>query len=124
VWSQSPTVITSLRSAGHTPSQTLHTRRQRFVHTRTVRLDDFGTGCMIKGFEPWVQDRKFRLEGSGIRVQEFGFRVSGFGFRVSGSGFRVKGSGFRVQGSGFRVQGSGFRVQGSEFRGESLEFRV
>jgi hypothetical protein len=36
----------------------------------------------------------------------------GFEIWMYDSGFRVQGSGFRVQGSGFRVQGSRFRVWG------------
>jgi hypothetical protein len=43
------------------------------------------------------------------------FRVRGSGFKVQGSRFRVQGSGFKVQGSRFRVQGSGFSVQSSGF---------
>ena len=38
--------------------------------------------------------------------------------------FRVGGSGFRVQGLRFRVDGSGFRVQGLEFRVERLHLET
>ncbi len=71
-----------------------------------------------------VEWLRFRVQGSGFRVQGSRFRVHGSGFTVQGSRFRVHGSGFTVQGSRFRVHGSGFRVHGSGFTVQGSRFRV
>ena len=48
---------------------------------------------------------RFRVQGSGCRVQGAGFRVWGLSYRVEGSGCKDQGFRFRAEGSGIRIRG-------------------